>query len=61
MKWQATCARPQTPDNVSEAITTARPTAVDVASGVSDAGGVVKDSERINAFVANVAAAAAKL
>lgn len=46
------------PDNVSNAIATARPTAVDVASGVTKEGGVLKDADKVDAFVANVAAAA---
>ena len=41
------------------AIDTAHPTAVDVASGVTKEGGVLKDASKVDAFIANVAAAAA--
>lgn len=46
-----------TPDNVGEAIRTARPAGVDVSSGVESAPGV-KDIRRIEAFVANAREAA---
>ena len=39
------------PGNVAEAIRTARPTAVDVASGVCGPDGIAKDSEKIQAFI----------
>ena len=43
------------PDNVSDAISTACPAAVDVASGVTKEGGVLKDPAKVDAFIANVA------
>ena len=49
------------PTNVSEAVMTTRPTAVDVASGVADESGVAKDKQKIEAFIQNVEAATAKL
>ncbi len=49
-----------TPDNVAEAIATARPDGVDVASGVERAPGV-KDRARVVAFIAAARAAAARL
>jgi phosphoribosylanthranilate isomerase len=49
------------PTNVSEAVMTTRPTAVDVASGVADESGVAKDKEKIEAFIQNVETATAKL
>ena len=39
------------PGNVAEAIRAARPTAVDVASGVCGPDGLAKDSEKIQAFI----------
>lgn len=47
------------PENVGDAIRTAHPTAVDVASGVTKEGGVLKDPSKVDTFIANVAAAAA--
>lgn len=49
------------PENVSDAIMTTRPTGVDVASGVTTEGGVLKDPARVEAFIANAKAASAKL
>lgn len=49
------------PENVSDAIMTTRPTGVDVASGVTKEGGVLKDPARVEAFIANAKAASAKL
>lgn len=46
------------PENVGDAIRTAHPTAVDVASGVTKEGGVLKDPSKVDAFIANVVAAA---
>lgn len=45
-----------TPDNVAEAVRTARPYGVDVASGVEAEGGV-KDHDAVRAFVRNATAA----
>ncbi|ABO98839.1 predicted protein, partial [Ostreococcus lucimarinus CCE9901] len=45
------------PENVAQAIETANPTGVDVASGVADEGGVVKDAAKIAAFIGNARAA----
>ena len=47
------------PENVSQAIATARPNAVDVASGVTKEGGVLKDPSKVDAFIANAAAGVA--
>jgi phosphoribosylanthranilate isomerase len=47
------------PENVGAAIAVARPDGVDVASGVTQACGVLKDPARVEAFVAAVRAAAA--
>ena len=49
------------PENVAQAIETANPTGVDVASGVADEGGVVKDAAKIAAFIGNARAAAKAL
>lgn len=40
------------PDNVAEAASIARPTVVDVSSGVSGPDGVAKDAEKVRAFIA---------
>jgi phosphoribosylanthranilate isomerase len=48
------------PDNVAEAITAARPDAVDVASGVESAPGV-KDAAKVMAFVSYAKQALARL
>ena len=40
-----------TAGNVAEAIRAARPTAVDVASGVCGPDGIAKDSEKLQAFI----------
>jgi hypothetical protein len=42
---------------VGGAIELSHPTAVDVASGVTKEGGVLKDAGKVDAFIANVAAA----
>ena len=45
------------PGNVAEAVAVARPTAVDVSSGVCGPDGLRKDAAKVHAFVAAVKAA----
>ena len=43
-----------TPENVAAALQSARPDGVDVASGVTTAGGILKDPAKVEAFIAAV-------
>lgn len=47
------------PENVARAVETLRPNGVDVASGVANDSGVVKDEAKVRSFIANARAAAA--
>ena len=49
------------PANVGDAIGSCKPTAVDVASGVADEGGVKKDPAKVDAFIANAKSASMEM
>ena len=49
------------PENVTDAIGACKPTAVDVASGVADEGGVKKDPVKVDAFIANAKSASMEM